>query len=81
MKKRIRNIALTLLGLLYSLMELMAQSPTNIDTRSKEPKPFTLDDILLYIIFPVLLFAAAIYVRRHQKKLRKKKNTTDNADQ
>jgi hypothetical protein len=77
MKKWIRRFIFTLLGLSYGLMELMAQSPTNIDTRSKEPKPFTLDDILLYIVFPVLLFAAAIYVRRYQKKLKEKNNISD----
>jgi hypothetical protein len=47
MKAKIRGVAFTLFGLLYSLVELMAQSPTNIDTRSRDPKPFTLDDILL----------------------------------
>jgi len=77
MKKRIRRYALTLLGLLYGLMEMMAQSPTGIDTRSKAPKPFTLDDILLYIVFPVLIFIVAIYTRIHQKKLREKKSTPE----
>jgi hypothetical protein len=77
MKKRIRGFAFTLLGLLYGLMELMAQSPAGIDTRSKTPKPFTLDDILLYIVFPLLLVIVALYARRRQKKDREKGNTSE----
>ena len=79
MKAKIRGVALTLFGLLYSLVELMAQSPTNIDTRSRDPKPFTLDDILLYIVFPTLLFIVAIYGRISHKK-RKEKETLRNSD-
>ena len=79
MKTMIRGVALTLLGLFYSLMEVMAQSPTNIDTRSRDPKPFTLDDILLYIVFPSLLFIVAIYGRIHHKK-RKEKEILRNSD-
>jgi len=77
MKAMTRGLALTLFGLFYSLAELMSQSPTGIDTRSREPKPFTLDDILLYIVFPVLLIIVAIYGRRHQKKLREKENGSE----
>lgn len=76
-----RNIpyrsVLVLTGFLYSLSELLAQSPTHIDTRRKDPKPFTLDDILLYIVFPLLLFIAAYLGRRYQKKLKEKKNSTE----
>jgi|GEM_PF-2079573 len=79
MKTKIRGVSLTLFGLLCSLMELVAQSPTNIDTRSRDPKPFTLDDILLYIVFPSLLLIVAIYSRRLQKK-RKEKETLRNSD-
>ena len=54
MNKYTTRLLSMVLGIYFSLMELMAQSPTHIDTRRKEPQPFTLDDILLYIIFPVL---------------------------
>lgn len=73
----IRKYVLILIGYMYSLSELLAQSPTHIDTRRKDPKPFTLDDILLYIVFPFLLFIAAYYGRRYQKKLQEKKNTPE----
>ena len=79
MKTKIKSIAFTFLGLLFSLMELMAQSPTHIDTRKKDPKPFTLDDILLYIVFPVLLLIAAILGRRYQEKLKRKKEIKEDA--
>ena len=73
MKNIVNRILLVLFGFAYSLGELVAQSPTHIDTRRKDPKPFTLDDILLYIVFPVLLFVAAYFGRRYQKKLIKQK--------
>ena len=69
----INRILLVLFGFAFSLGELLAQSPTHIDTRRKDPKPFTLDDILLYIVFPVLLFTGALIARRYQKKLKEKK--------
>jgi len=74
MKTYISKIIALLSGLYLSLLELTAQSPTHIDTRSKDPKPFTLDDVLLYIIFPVLLFLAALWARRYQKKKREEKD-------
>jgi hypothetical protein len=77
MKNIFQKFVLVILVAMYSLSELLAQSPTHIDTRRKDPKPFTLDDILLYIVFPVLLFIAAYYGRRYQKKLKDKKNTTE----
>lgn len=73
MKPSIRNITWLLFSLFFSLAELVAQSPTHIDTRKKDPKPFTLDDILVYIVFPVLLFLGIILAQRYQKKLREKK--------
>lgn len=77
MKYIVRRFVLVLPGFLYSLSEILAQSPTHIDTRRKDPKPFTLDDILLYIVFPVLLFLAAYFGRRYQKKLKKKTQRPD----
>jgi len=77
MKNIIQRTVPVLIGLIYSLSEILAQSPTHIDTRRKDPKPFTLDDILLYIVFPVLLFAGAYLGRRYQKKLKEKKNSPE----
>lgn len=77
MKKNWKRFAVVLLGTIYSGMFLMAQAPTGIDTRTKDPNPFTLDDILLYIVFPVILFLTAYLVHRHQKKQAKKKNPAE----
>jgi len=77
MKNIIQRSVLVLMGFIYSLGEVLAQSPTHIDTRRKDPKPFTLDDILLYIVFPVLLFIAAYFGRRYQKKLQERKKTAE----
>jgi hypothetical protein len=77
MKNILHRFVLVLFGIMYSLSELLAQSPTHIDTRRKDPNPFTLDDILLYIVFPVLLFIAAYFGRRYQKKLQQQKNAAE----
>ena len=77
MKNLIHRCFLVFMGLLYSTSIMLAQSPTHIDTRRKDPKPFTLDDILLYIVFPVLLFIAAYFGRRYQKKIKEKKESLD----
>jgi hypothetical protein len=77
MKNIIYRSVLALIGVVYSMSALLAQSPTHIDTRRKDPKPFTLDDILLYIVFPVLLFIAAYFGRRYQKKLKEKKESVE----
>ncbi len=77
MKKNWKRFAGVLLGTTYNIMVLMAQAPTGIDTRTKDPNPFTLDDILLYIVFPVILFLTAYLVHRHQKKQARKKNLTE----
>ena len=77
MRNIIHRSVLVLSGFIYSLVDLLAQSPTHIDTRRKDPKPFTLDDILLYIVFPVLLFIAAYFGHRYQKKLRDQQKTAE----
>ena len=77
MKNIIHRFYLVLMGLIYGASALLAQSPTHIDTRRKDPKPFTLDDILLYIVFPVLLFIAAYFGRRYQKKMKEKKESLE----
>lgn len=77
MTNKIRPYGLALLGIFITLAEMLAQSPTHIDTRRKEPNPFTLDDIILYIFFPLLLFIAAYFGRRYQKKLQEKRNAPE----
>jgi hypothetical protein len=71
----IRTIArlyhLVLLAI-FAVSGLIAQSPTHIDTRSKDPKPFSLDDVLLYIVFPILLFIYVWWARAFTKRKREK---------
>ena len=71
MKRILAHISWMTWGLLLSIGELRAQSPTHIDTKVGEPKPFTLDDILLYIVFPLILVAIAIWARRYRQKQKK----------
>ena len=59
-------------SILTGIAQLQAQSPTHIDTRKKEPQRFTLDDILLYIVFPLILAAIAIWANRYRKKQKEK---------
>jgi hypothetical protein len=73
MKKNWKRFAGVLAGTYLRMVFLVAQAPTGIDTRAKDPNPFTLDDILLYIVFPVILFATAYLVHRRQKKQAKQK--------
>ena len=77
MTNKIKRYGYALVGIFITLSEIIAQSPTHIDTRRKDPNPFTLDDIILYILFPVLLFIAAYFGRRYQKKLQEKKNAPE----
>jgi hypothetical protein len=76
MKKNRKRLVGMILTIYSGMITLMAQAPTGIDTRAKNPRPFTLDDVLLYIVFPVILFVTVILVHRHQKKQAKKKNQT-----
>jgi hypothetical protein len=76
MKKNRKRLAGMILTIYSGMITLMAQAPTGIDTRAKDPRPFTLDDVLLYIVFPAVLFVTAFLVHRRQKKQAKKKNQT-----
>jgi hypothetical protein len=75
MKKYAARGILSGTGIVFRLMEIMAQSPTHIDTRTREPQPFTPGGILMYIVFPVLLFIAVLWGRHYQKKKRESKET------
>jgi hypothetical protein len=55
---------------IFAVSDLIAQSPTHIDTRSKDPKPFSLDDVLIYIVFPILLFIGVWRARANTKRKR-----------
>ena len=57
---------------IFTVSDLVAQSPTHIDTRSKDPKPFSLDDVLLYIVFPILLVVIVWWNRANTKRKREK---------
>ena len=52
------------------MAEVYAQTPTHYPTGSN-PMEFTTGSILVYIVFPLLLFVIAILVRRHKKKVKK----------
>jgi len=59
----------------FTVYDVVAQSPTHIDTRRKEPNAFTLDDILLYIVAPLVLIGLSLWYRvyMNRKRLEKKK--------
>jgi hypothetical protein len=49
------------------MSEVYAQTPTHYPT-GRNPVEFTTVNILVYIVFPVLLVAIWILIRRNQKK-------------
>jgi len=49
------------------MSEVYAQTPTHYPT-GQNPMEFTAVNILVYIVFPVLLFVILILNRRHKKK-------------
>jgi hypothetical protein len=49
------------------MLQAIAQIPTHYPT-GRDPMEFTLGNILVYIVFPVLLILIWIVVRRRQKK-------------
>jgi hypothetical protein len=51
-----------------------AQTPTHYPT-GQDPMEFTAVNILVYIVFPVLLFVILILTRRRKKKKNKDENT------
>lgn len=50
--------------------QLSAQGPTNIPTGEPEPVPFTLPNILIFIVAPVLLFIFYIWWLKQKRKER-----------
>ena len=57
---------------------VFAQAPTHYPSGSY-PMEFTAVNILVYIVFPVLLFLLWILVRRSQKKKANSENSTENS--
>lgn len=68
-----KRIWAALIMVMLAWGQLMSQSPTHIDTRRKEPNPLTLDDILLYIVAPLLLIGVSLWYRYHTNRKRMEK--------
>lgn len=81
MKKFAAYLILMLSGIYFNAYELIAQSPTNIDTRKKDPEPFTLIDYLVYIGFPILMVILVIWYRYYRKKIAEKENSQKRAEE
>jgi len=58
---------LTFPAFLFTAEEILAQTPTHYPT-GKSPMQFNLVNILLFIVFPVLLVVAWIWIRRSARK-------------
>lgn len=69
-RKIIRSISALSVFLLYSLQQVAAQGPTSIPTGEPEPVPFTLPNILIFIVAPVLLFIFYIWWLKKKRKER-----------
>ena len=72
------RFVLMIWGIFFSMSTILAQSPTNIDTRRKDPEPFTAIDYLIYIGFPVLMVILVIWYRNYRKKQEENKDLTEN---
>ncbi|MCK4992488.1 MAG: hypothetical protein KAS29_18445 [Bacteroidales bacterium] len=57
------------------MSEVYAQTPTHYPT-GRDPMEFTPVNILVYIVFPLLLFTILILTRRRKKHKDNDKNTT-----
>lgn len=84
MKTRFLKLYTTMMLLLLDLQQVAAQGPTSINTGEPEPVPFTLPNILIFIVAPVLLFIFYIWWLKKKRKEREeelqKKREEDNAD-
>jgi hypothetical protein len=69
---------------LFTLQSVAAQGPTSIPTGEPEPVPFTLPNILIFIVAPVLLFIFYIWWLKQKRKEReeelRKKREENQAD-
>ncbi len=71
---------LVLSGLLFSYINLQAQTPTHYPTGT-DPVDFTPVNIIVYIVVPVLLVLIYLWYRRyiHRKNMEQKENNQENA--
>ena len=69
--KQIRSI----LSLLFFVLvfQLNAQTPDHYPPVDPEPVDFSLFNIILYILLPLLLIGGYLFYRRSRKKAKKKK--------
>jgi hypothetical protein len=84
MKKRLIKLYGVMLLLALSVQHAVAQGPTSIPTGEPEPVPFTLPNILIFIVAPVLLFIFYIWWLKQKRKEReeelRKKREENQAD-
>jgi len=71
------RFTLMIWGILFTMNTILAQSPTDIDTRRKDPRPFTAIDYLIYIGFPILMVILVIWYRNYRKKQEENKDLTE----
>ena len=61
--------SLILISLLLSVMPgVLAQMPTHYPTSNTDPIEFNFINILIFIVFPIVLIAGVITVRRRRRK-------------
>lgn len=64
-------------GLFAAIPGVFAQTPTHYPT-GKNPQPFTFWNVFFYIVIPVILVIAWIWIRRYQAKRAKNETGEDN---
>jgi len=79
-KHLINRIIMIFSGIRFGMGTLMAQSPTSIDTRHRDPKPFSLDDILLYIVAPLAMLILMLWYRYSQNKKKHDRQADDTSE-
>lgn len=70
-------------GVIFTLLafqNVVAQGPSSIDTSEPDPLPFTLPNILIFIVAPVLLFVFYIWWLKKKRKEREAELQKKNAE-
>jgi len=84
MKRLILKVFNGVLFTFLALQSVVAQGPTSIPAGEPEPVPFTLPNILIFIVAPVLLFIYYIWWLKKKRKEREeelqKKREENQAD-
>lgn len=73
MRKLKYTVGFALLSLFALALNLYSQGPTSIDTSKPEKVPFTLPNILIFIVLPAILFIFYLWWIRQKKKEYEKK--------